>query len=66
MTAERKRPHTGRQRNEAARTAILDAAMALLGTARFTADEIAREAGVGKQTLYRWWPSKAAVVAEAI
>lgn len=66
MTAERKRPHTGRQRNEAARTAILDAAMALLGTARFTADEIAREAGVGKQTLYRWWPSKAAVVAEAM
>src|SRR6185312_16449835 len=25
-----------------------------------------RDAGVGKQTVYRWWPSKAAVIAEAV
>jgi AcrR family transcriptional regulator len=63
------RPHTGRRRNEAAREAIIDAAIALLqqvGYEGFTIERLARDAGVGKQTVYRWWPSKAAVIAEAV
>lgn len=64
-----RRPHTGRRRNEAAREAILDAAFRLVsdpGTETLTIDAIAAEAGVGRQTIYRWWPSKGAVLAEAL
>ena len=64
-----RRPHTGRRRNDAARDAILDAAFRLLsgpGTDAMTIDAIAAEAGVGRQTIYRWWPSKGAVVADAL
>ncbi|NUP50496.1 MAG: TetR/AcrR family transcriptional regulator [Catenulispora sp.] len=63
------RAHTGRRRNEAAREAIIDAAIALLqdvGYEGFTIERLAKDAGVGKQTVYRWWPSKAAVIAEAV
>ena len=64
-----RRPHTGRRRNEAAQEAILDATFRLLsnpGTEAVTIDAIAAEAGVGRQTIYRWWPSKGAVVADAL
>jgi AcrR family transcriptional regulator len=64
-----KRPHTGRRRNDAAREAILDVTFELLrtqGADGLTIDAIAAAAGVGRQTIYRWWPSKIAVVAEAI
>jgi AcrR family transcriptional regulator len=64
-----RRPHTGRRRNDAARDAILDAAFRLLsdpGMETLTIDAIAAEAGVGRQTIYRWWPSKGAVVADAL
>ncbi|MEC3955615.1 TetR/AcrR family transcriptional regulator [Nocardia sp. CDC153] len=63
------RPHTGRRRNEATRQAILDAALRLLGEsegASVTVDAIARAAGVGKQTVYRWWPSKGAVLLDTL
>jgi AcrR family transcriptional regulator len=64
-----RRPHTGRRRNDAAKEAILDAAFRLLSdpeTDSVTIDAIAAEAGVGRQTIYRWWPTKGAVVAEAL
>jgi AcrR family transcriptional regulator len=63
------RPHTGRRRNAAAREAILDATFDLLraqGAGGVTIDAIAEAAGVGRQTIYRWWPTKGAVVAEAM
>jgi AcrR family transcriptional regulator len=62
------RPHTGRRRNEAARQAILEATRRLLrerGAEGLTIDAIAREARVSRQTIYRWWPSRAAIVVEA-
>jgi AcrR family transcriptional regulator len=63
------RQHTGRRRNEAARQAILDSAVILLRSndaAAVSVDAIAQEAGVSKQTIYRWWPSKGAVLLEAL
>jgi AcrR family transcriptional regulator len=63
-----RRSHTGRRRNEAAQEAILDATFRLLSNPgeAVTIDAIAAEAGVGRQTIYRWWPSKGAVVADAL
>jgi len=58
----------GRARSDASRVAILDATLKLLGTTplqQISIESIAREAGVGKATIYRWWNSKAAVVIEA-
>ncbi|HEY3501635.1 MAG TPA: TetR/AcrR family transcriptional regulator [Actinocatenispora sp.] len=59
----------GRPRDENVRTAIHRAVRDLLvehGYGRLTIDGIARRAGVGRQTVYRWWPTKADVVLEAI
>ena len=66
--ARPERPRTGPVRSEEARRAILDAALDLarhdLNAA--SVDAIAARAGVGKQTIYRWWPSKAALVLDAL
>ncbi|PZE23445.1 MULTISPECIES: TetR/AcrR family transcriptional regulator [unclassified Curtobacterium] len=60
---------TGRLRNEETRLAILDATrseLASRGWDTLSFERIAAVAGVGKQTLYRWWPTKAALVSEMV
>jgi AcrR family transcriptional regulator len=57
------------RRNAQARRAILDACMELiarLGYAHVTIEAIATAAGVGKTTIYRWWPSKGDLALDAI
>lgn len=59
----------GRPRSETTHRAILAAAIAELrdkGYAELTIEGIAARAGAGKQTIYRWWPSKADVVLDAM
>lgn len=57
------------RRSERSRQAVLTAARELvpeLGYAKVTIEAIAARAGVGKQTIYRWWPSKGAVIFDSI
>lgn len=59
----------GRPRDERARRSVLDAVREQLkhgSLCGMTMEGIARQAGVGKQTLYRWWPSVAEVALEAL
>ncbi|AVH59091.1 MULTISPECIES: TetR/AcrR family transcriptional regulator [Streptomyces] len=56
------------RRSEKSRQAIYAAALALVGEAGYsktTIEGIAARAGVGKQTIYRWWSSKADVLMDA-
>lgn len=57
------------RRSESSRQAILAATEALCrenGYGRLTIEAIAARAGVGKTTIYRWWPSKGAIVLELL
>ena len=57
------------RRSESSRRAIVEAALDLIGEvgyAKLSIEGIAARAGVGKQTIYRWWPSKAAVLLDAV
>ncbi|MDT8911906.1 TetR/AcrR family transcriptional regulator [Amycolatopsis sp. PS_44_ISF1] len=64
-----RRTRSGNRRDEAARLAVLHAADDLLvehGFGALTVEAIARRAGVGKQTIYRWWPSKVEVLLDTL
>lgn len=60
-------------RSESSRKAILQATMNLLGDdppgpvslQKLSIEGIAREAGVSKMTIYRWWPDKATLVIDS-
>src|SRR5258707_15561256 len=57
----------GRPRSEPRRAAILAAAGDLMlegGLKAATIEAIAARAGVGKATIYKWWPSRGAVALE--
>ncbi|WP_258934650.1 TetR/AcrR family transcriptional regulator [Nesterenkonia pannonica] len=61
----------GRPRSESSHRSVMEAVARLLDEQRFpyeevTVEGIAAEACVGKQTIYRWWQNKAAVVLEAL
>lgn len=59
----------GPARSEAARLAILTATARIFaerGYDGLTMEGVAAEARVGKQTIYRWWRSKSALVAECL
>ena len=59
---------SGRRRSARSHSAIVAATQELLverGYRELTIEGVAARAGVGKQTIYRWWPSKAALVLEA-
>lgn len=56
-----------KRRSRTKHRAILDAAAELLcerGYCSVTIDQVAARAGVGKQTIYRWWNSKIALFIE--
>jgi AcrR family transcriptional regulator len=58
-----------RRRSEKSRMAIVRATRELLlerGFDGLTIEAVAARAGVGKQTIYRWWPSRPALVADVM
>ena len=58
----------GRPRSEKSREAILLAALTLLvrdGFENLTMEGVAREAGTGKSTIYRWWKGRADLAVDA-
>jgi AcrR family transcriptional regulator len=59
----------GRPRRAEADAEIVDAALAMLragGYRELSLDEVARRAGTAKSSIYRRWPSKAALAAEIV
>jgi AcrR family transcriptional regulator len=64
------RPATApRRRSEKSRVAIVTATRELLLERGFdgtSIEAVAARAGVGKQTIYRWWPSRPALVADVL
>jgi len=58
-----------RRRSEKSRAAIVAATRELAlerGFDKLTIEAVAAKAGVGKQTIYRWWPSRPVLVADVL
>jgi len=58
---------TGNKRDAVAHQAILDATLALLadrGPNGLAMEAVAKKAGVGKTTIYRWWPDRTDLLVE--
>lgn len=58
----------GRPRSESTQSAIMDATLDLVGSESYpdvTIEKIATRAKVGKQSIYRWWQTKADLVLDA-
>lgn len=69
VNSQPRRARSGNRRDEAARLAVLHAADDLLvehGFGALTVEAIARRAGVAKQTIYRWWPSKVEILLDTL
>lgn len=65
-TVSRRPP--GRPRSDATQQAIMDATIELVGSLNYrdvTIEKIAAKAKVGKQSIYRWWSTKADLVLDA-
>ncbi len=59
----------GRPRSETSKKSILNAVNRLLllsSVKDLSIEAIAKKAGVGKTTIYRWWPNKVAVILDAL
>jgi AcrR family transcriptional regulator len=66
--SEAKLPRRGRPRSVETEGAILESAyriMASQGLAATSIDAVARDCGVSKMTIYKWWPSREALLIDA-
>lgn len=69
MPPDQSQANSPRRRSEKSRTAIVTATRELLlerGFDGLTIEAVAARAGVGKQTIYRWWRSRPALVADVM
>jgi len=68
VSERKEKPVVGRPRSQTLEQAILKAAVDLVLSSGFHAlsmDAIASKAGVGRMTIYRRWPNKAAIIMDA-
>lgn len=68
-TKQRDAKKAGRPRSDDSTRAILESVRRLLThmpVSKLSIEAIARKAGVGKTTIYRWWPNKQAVLMDAV